>query len=151
MKPNMKKINMRKLYYHVRHRYFTMNNVVIGVALVIGMGWAWASVQAMQRNYALQKEVDNKERQQKLIELETDSLKYQQNYYRSAEYQELAVRERLGFADPGEKVLILPSNSELAKSADKKAGAKETVVSIAEPTSNFQQWMNFLFGANKNR
>jgi len=151
MKPNMKKINMRKLYYHVRHRYFTMNNVVIGVALVIGMGWAWASVQAMQRNYALQKEVDNKERQQKLIELETDSLKYQQNYYRSAEYQELAVRERLGFADPGEKVLILPSNSELAKSADKKAGAKETVVPIAEPTSNFQQWMNFLFGANKNR
>lgn len=147
----MKKINIRKLYYHVRHRYFTMNNVVVGIALVIGMGWAWASVQAMQRNYALQKEVDNKERQQKLIELENDSLSYQQNYYRSAEYQELAVRERLGFADPGEKVLILPPNSDAAKKADEKASGKAAAVPVTEPTSNFQQWMNFLFGANKNK
>jgi hypothetical protein len=145
----MKKINIRKIYYHVRHRYLTMNNVVVGIALVIGASWAWASVGVMQRNYGLQKEVDAKERQQKLAELETQNLKFQQKYYKSSEYQELAVRERLGFADPGEKVLILPPNSQEAKTADAALGKK--VAMTVEPTSNFEQWVNFLFGGNKGK
>ena len=146
----MKKINTRKLIYHIRYRYLTMNNVVIGIALIIGAGWAWASVGVMQRNFMLQKEVDGKLRQQKLIELETQNLTYQQNYYKSAEYQELAVRERLGFANPGEKVLILPANTDLAKNSDTQLEKKKTQAPIEQPT-NFEQWMNFLFGGNKNR
>lgn len=146
----MKKTNIRKLYYHVRYRYFTMNNVVVGIALIIGMGWAWASVGVMQRNYALQKEVDDKKRQQTLIELENANLAYQQNYYKSAEYQELAVRERMGFADPGEKVIVLPPNSAEAKNADATVSDKKSAATV-EPMGNFQQWMNFLFGANKER
>jgi len=144
----MQKINIRKLYYHVQHRYFTMNNVVIAVAFVIGLSWAWASVGAMQRNYALQKEVDAKRREQTLTELENENLKFQQNYYRSAEYQELAVRERLGFADPGEKVLVLPENTQRAAVADKQLN-NETAAPSLEPSSNFKQWMNFLFGGNR--
>ena len=50
----MKKINIRKIYYHLRHRYLTLNNVVIAVALMIGLGWAWGSIGMMQRNFALQ-------------------------------------------------------------------------------------------------
>lgn len=145
----MKKINIRKIYYHIRHRYLTMNNVVVGIALVVGASWAWASVGVMQRNYNLQKEVDAKQRQEKLAELETQNLAFQQKYYKSSEYQELAVRERLGFASPGEKVLILPPNSQAAKTADVSLG-KKTATTV-EPTSNFQQWMNFLFGGNKDK
>lgn len=146
----MKKINTRKLIYHIRYRYLTMNNVVVGVALIIGAGWAWASVGVMQRNYMLQKEVDGKLRQQKLIELETQNLTYQQNYYKSAEYQELAVRERLGFANSGEKVLILPANSDQAKSADVQLEKKKSQAPLTQP-SNFEMWMNFLFGGNKGK
>jgi len=144
----MKKINTRKLIYHIRYRYLTMNNVVVGVALIIGAGWAWASVGVMQRNYMLQKEVDGKMRQQKLIELETQNLTYQQKYYKSTEYQELAVRERLGFANPGEKVLVLPPNSPQAQAADTQLQKKKTPTPTEQP-SNFTQWMNFLFGGNK--
>lgn len=144
----MKKINIRKIYYHLRHRYLTMNNVVIAVALMIGASWAWGSIGMMQRNYALQKEVDAKNRDAKLAELETLSLKYQQKYYQSAEYKELAVRERLGLVNPGEKVLFLPANSQSAIEADAKLTKKETIVN-SEPPSNFQQWMNFLFGGNR--
>jgi len=145
----MKKINIRKIYYHVRHRYLTMNNVVVGIALVIGASWAWASVGVMQRNYGLQKEVDAKQRQETLAQLETQNLTFQQKYYKSSEYQELAVRERLGFADPGEKVLILPPNSSAAKTADATLGKKAAVV--VEPASNLEQWVNFLFGGNKDK
>ena len=144
----MKKINIRKIYYHVRHRYLTMNNVVIAVALMIGASWAWGSIGMMQRNYALQKEVDAKNRDAKLAELETLSLKYQQKYYQSTEYKELAVRERLGLVNPGEKVLFLPANSQAAVEADAKLTKKDTIVD-SEPPSNFQQWMNFLFGGNR--
>jgi len=143
----MKKINIRKLYYHVRFHYFTMNNVVVGIALVIGAGWAWGSVEMMQRNFDLQKAIDSKNRQLMLVDLQTQNLKYEQKYYNSSEYQEYALRDRLGLARSGESALILPKNSAEAKSADAQLTEKTTV--SAEPLSNFQQWMNFLFGGNR--
>ena len=143
----MKNLNIRRLYYQVRHRYFTMNNVVIAVALLIGASWAWSSIGAMQRNYNLQKTIDSKQRQLKLAELETQNLQYEQRYYKSAEYQELEVRKRLGLANPGEHVLLLPANSEQAKNAD--AVLTKKVQTSLEPVSNFQQWVNFLFGGNQ--
>ena len=142
----MPKINIRKTYYHVTHRYLTMNNIVIGIALVIAASWTWGSIGVMQRNYELQKEIDGKRREQKLIELEAQNLAYQQKYYQSSEYQELAIRSRLGLANPGEKALILPPNSAAAKDSGKgTAGRMNTI----EQMSNFQQWMNFLFRVNR--
>lgn len=143
----MKKINIHKIYYHLRYRYLTMNNVVIGVALLIGAGWAWGSVEMMQRNFDLQKEVDSKARQLRLVELQTQNLTYEQRYYKSSEYQELAVRARLGLVRPGEKAIILPPNSETAKNADALL-TKHTVQSV-EVIDNVQLWVNFLFGGNR--
>lgn len=145
----MKNINIRKLFYHIKHRYMTMNNMVMVVALVVGAGWAWASVGAMQRNYGLQKEVDSKNQDLQLMELETQNLAFEQKYYKSSEYQELAVRERLGLVRPGEKVLLLPPNSDAAKKADDQIIGKESTPASGEPDSNAQQWVNFLFGGNK--
>jgi len=54
--------------------------VVIG--LLVAASWAWGSVQAMERNYALQKEVDFKQRQLQLAKLETQKLQYERNYYK---------------------------------------------------------------------
>jgi len=145
----MKKINIQRLSYHIRHRYLTMNNTVIAVAFIIGASWAWGSITTMQRNYGLQKEVDVKYRQLKLAELETQNLAYQKKYYQSSEYQELAVHERLGLVNPGEKVLILPPNSQAAKDLDAAVGAK--VTSSIVPASNLEQWMNFLFGGSRRK
>lgn len=145
----MKNINIRKIYYLVRHRYITMNNMVMVVALVVGAGWAWASVGAMQRNYALQKEVDAKVRDQRLLELETQNLAFQQKYYKSAEYQELALRERMGLARPNERMLLLPPNTAAAKEADDKLAKK--AVARGSDEANSQQWVNFIFGGNKQK
>jgi cell division protein FtsB len=143
----MKKTNIRKIYYHVRYRYLTMNNVVIAIALTIGAGWAWGSVEMMQRNFTLQKDVDGKARQLQLVDLQTQNLAYEQRYYESAEYQELAIRARLGLAKPGEKAIILPPNSDVAKKADTLL--TQRAVQATEPVDNVQQWMNFLFGGNR--
>ena len=145
----MKKINTKKFYYHVRHRYFTLNNIVMGVAFLIAASWAWGSIGVMQRNYGLQKQVDAMTRQQKLLELETDNLTYEQRYYKSDEYKELAVRERLGLVLPGEKALILPPNSEVAKQADSSITNHLAVTTVSP--NNYQQWVNFIFGGNSQR
>ena len=124
-----------------------MNNVVIAVAVLIGAGWTWGSVGMMQRNFDLQKDVDSKAQQLRLVELQTQNLAYEQRYYKSAEYQELAVRARLGLARPGEKAIILPPNSEEAKNAD--ALLMKHTIRTVETTDNVQQWMNFLFGGTR--
>jgi hypothetical protein len=142
----MKKINIRRLYYHIRHKYFTLNNVVIVLAFSIAAGWVWGSLGVMQRNYDLQKEVDLKQQQLQLAQVETSSLELEQRYYRTREFQELAVRQDLGLGIPGEKVLILPPNTQAAKDADNKLTQKKVAVIAQE--SNFQQWVNFLFGNN---
>jgi hypothetical protein len=142
----MKKINIRRLYYHIRHKYFTLNNVVILLAFSIAAGWVWGSLGVMQRNYDLQKEVDLKQRQLQLAQVETASLELEQRYYKTREFQELAAREDLGLGLPGESILILPPNSQAAKDADKAFSTKKTVA--VEQVSNFQQWVNFLFGEN---
>jgi len=142
----MQKINIRKFIYHARHNYLTFNNLVILTAFLIAAGWVWGSLQVMQRNYGLQKEVDYKKRQLQLAELQKDSLELQKRYYETNEYKELAARESLGLVMPGEKVLILPDNSEAAKASDAKKSGTVAVVVPQDKTSNLEQWLNFLFG-----
>lgn len=139
----MKKINIQKIIYTLRHKYLTLNNVVILVAFLIAASWVWGSLGMMQRNYSLQKEVDYKKRQLELTELQRDSLELQKGYYQTAEYQELAAREALGLVRPGERALILPENSEQAQEADTTLVAQPANVQQA---SNLEQWVNFLFG-----
>ncbi len=142
----MQKINIRKFIYHVRHKYLTFNNLVILTAFLIAAGWVWGSLQVMQRNYGLQKEVDQKRRELQLADLQKQSLQLQQRYYQTDEYRELAAREALGLVMPGEKLLILPANSQVAKDADKKPVTSSAAATPQDKTSNMEQWLNFLFG-----
>ena len=142
----MKNQNYQKLLYRIRHRVFTTNNVVALVALFIAVSWAWGSVNVLQRNYALQREIDDKNRDLKLTQLKVDTERFQQSYYKSDEYKELAVRQRLGLVFPDEKVLILPENSTEAAASDGRNTAQRTIT--LQPT-NVEQWMNFLFGGNR--
>ena len=127
----------------------TLNNVVIAIALVIAASWAWGSVSVMQRNFTLQRNLEDLKRQQTLAELEVKTLQYQGAYYKSPEYQELTAREHFGLALPGEKLLVLPPNSKAA--TDGAASKDVTPVAAVPKQSNFQQWLDFLSGTNAKR
>ena len=140
---------IQKKVRHYWRTYGTMNNIVAFVALAIAASWAWGSVATMQRNFALQREVDSRRRELELTDLEVQTLQYQQNYYRSDEYKDLAAREDLGLASPGEKVLILPPNSFAVKRETEQANRKAVaVVKPGSAPSNLIQWMNFFSGAS---
>jgi len=139
----MQKINTRRIIYHIRHRYLTLNNIVIAVAFLIAASWVWGALSATERNFRLQKEVDYKNQLLLVTQLETDNLALQKRYYQTAEYQELAARESLALALPGERQLILPPNTQAAIDANKIEVASRPDPSQA---SNIEQWINFLFG-----
>ncbi len=149
MVKTMQNRKIKRFIYQLRHEYVTMNNIVLAIATVIAISWAWASVQAVQRNYALQREVDDKHRQEQLIELQTDNLQFEQHYYQSHEYQTLEAKRRLGLAEAGERVLVLPPNSDAAKAVDKADQTSNIAVPVQAPAPPpLQQWLDFLFGAN---
>lgn len=141
---NMNKTNIRRIWYIIRHDYATLNNVVITVALIIAASWAWGSIQMMQRNYALQNVIDDKQREKAVISLEVDTLGYEQRYLQSDEYLELAARDRLGLAKRGEHLLLLPENSSEPEQSS-------TASARSPRASNVEQWLNFLFGGNAKR
>ena len=144
----MQNRQLHRIIYLARHEYLTLNNVVLAIAALIAISWAWSSVEAVQRNYALQRQVDDKRRQQQLMELQTENLQYEQRYFKSHEYQTLEAKRRLGLAEPGEKVLILPANSDAVKAADTAdRQASNQLPSEIPPLPPFEQWMEFLFGA----
>ena len=132
----------KRQFYRLRNDYLSLNNVVIGVALLIALSWAWNSMEAMQQNYSLQQQIDTKEQQLELEELKVATLELESRYYESLEYQELAVRERLGKGMPGEKLLIIPST-------DQPITPTNTANKSPEQTSNLQEWVNFLFGGHR--
>lgn len=134
-------LKLKRFWYHVRHDYLTLNNVVVAAAALIALSWAWGSIESMQRNYELQQMVDQKKYQLTVEKLRTELLAYESKYYESDEYLDLAVRQRLGRGSPGEKLLIVPSTD----AAKQQPTAHNTPQK--QPTSNFQQWINFLFGA----
>ncbi len=142
----MKQQQARRFYYHLRHHVLTSTNLVLGIALLIAFSWAWGSVGVLERNYRLQREINQKEQELRLVDLEVETLKYQSSYYKSDEYKELAVRQRLGLVLPGEKVLILPPNSSKAADSDDTQAAEASGRAVQQ--SNIEQWINFLFGGN---
>jgi cell division protein FtsL len=143
-----KQQQIKRLVYHIRYEYVTMNNMVLAIAVVIAISWAWASVQAVQRNYQLQKEVDAKSRQAKLVRLETDNLQFEQHYYNSREYQTLEAKRRLGLAEPGERLLVLPPNSAAVKAESAGENTSATVPAETPAPPPLTQWLDFLFNSH---
>ncbi len=123
-------------------QYYNLNNVVIIAALLIALSWMWGTMEALQKNFTLQQEVDQQKQEVELLKLETQNLEFEKQYFASDEFIELAARERLGLAAPGEKMLLLPENTvtdELTKQNEPRI----------QKQTNFQQWMNFLFGSRQ--
>lgn len=140
-----RKINIRKITYQARKNLLQRDVGVLVLGIIIGGYFVVNALGMLDRNYGLQKQLDDKYRQLELAKLETASLQLENRYFKTKEYQELVARQSLGLAMPGEKLLILPDNSAQAIQADKEI-AKEQVVAIRQ--SNLQQWFDFLSGKN---
>lgn len=135
---------VRKTQYWVKHDLLVFDNVILIIAFVFCLIWTWGSISSMSRNWGLAQELMNRQRERALLELEVETLELENEYYLSAEYQELAARKYQGKMLAGETMVYLPPNSDQAKG--KHQDDAFTTVAPAGEMSNFSQWMAFLFG-----
>lgn len=116
----------------------------MAIMLVVTLAWLSGSMSAMTRNWELGSRLENRKRTLALLKLEVETLELENQYYRSKEYQELAARRQQDKIFPGEKLVILPPNTLLAKNK-----FQDKVIETETEPSNFEQWMMFLMGGKK--
>jgi hypothetical protein len=120
----------------------TVENMVLFFAIVLCLVWTYQSIAAMSRNWELSERLSTERKNLELLTIENETAELENEYYRSNEYQELVARKYLDKQLPGEKMVVLPQNSETALNKHKKV---EQTKNENEDYSNFEKWMKFLF------
>ena len=120
-----------------------MDNVVLIVLVVLAFVWSVGSIGVLNRNYNLQKRVDQANLDNQILQLQNQNLKLQQAYYQTDEFLGLQARALLGKANAGEHLVLLPQPNELPTTSSIGTSAATTTTT----KSNSEQWFEFLFGA----
>lgn len=149
-------MKMLELRNDPRLKKFTdVRNISVYVFVLVVLSIAWSSVDVLQRNYKIQKEIDELDRKISVQELENKNAKLRSQYYNSDTFLELAARRQFGKALPGETVLIVPkevSEKYVAKLSDKEADTMQPLLPAvsSRARNNFDAWMRFLFPPSAN-
>ena len=136
------KTKLRRLNYKMRHDFLTVENVVLVLALLLCLMWTYQSIAAMSRNWELTERLATERKSLELLGVEVEAAELENEYYKTTEYQELLARKYLDKKMPGENMVIMPENSEKAKSKYEVAVTEEKK---EKEYSNFEKWMLYLF------
>lgn len=138
---NALKTKLRRLNYKVKRDFLTVENIVLMLAVVLCLVCTYQSIVSMSRNWELSEKLTAEKRELELLSIEVEAAELENEYLATNEYQELIARKNLDKEIPGEKMVVLPDNSEAAKTKHQqiKANVQEKVY------SNFEKWMMYLF------
>lgn len=137
----MLKTKLRKIKYHIKGFFFGKRLVILGVIIAV-LVWTYGAVSSMTRNWELEQALAKRQQELTILKLQVESMQYENEYFSSEEYQELAARAKQNKQFEGESLVYLPENSDKAKHKHDT----DEVGSITETKpSNFSQWMEFLF------
>ena len=135
------KDNLRRTKFRLKRDFFTLENIVLSLAIVLCLVWTYQSIVAMSRNWRLAEVLNKEKKELELLSVEVEAAELENEYYKTNEYQELMARKILDKKLSGENMVILPDNSEEAKNKHKVAKVEKQEKSY----SNFEKWMMYLF------
>lgn len=127
--------------FKLRHDYLSVENVVLVLAVFLCLVWTYQSITAMSRNWALTEKLATEKKTLELLNVEVETAELENEYYRAEEYQELLARKYLNKQSSGEKMVVLPENSDAAKNKHAVKVERKT----EKTRSNFEKWMMYLF------
>lgn len=132
---------LRQTKYKLKHDFLTIENIVLAVAIILCLTWTYQSIVAMSRNWELADRLTAERKTLELLSVEVEAAELENEYYKTEEYQELMARKYMDKKLSGEKMVVMPDNTEAAKSRDRqdKSDVKEKTY------SNFEKWMMYLF------
>lgn len=129
-----------------------VRNVGFYVFAVVVLAIAWSGVKTVQNNYELQREISILKQQNEVLRLSNQNTGLESQFYETDQYLELAARQNLGLAAPGETVLLVPKsvamkhiNAALTPPSS-EAENSDTTASKSKFAQNFQDWRDFLLG-----
>ena len=137
------KTKFRRLNYKLKHDYLTVENVILGLAIILCLVLTYQSITAMSRNWELTERLATEKKSLELISVEVETAELENEYLKTNEYQELLARKYLDKKMPGENMVIMPENSEGAK--NKHMEIETSVNQEEKEYSNFDKWMMYLF------
>ena len=79
------KTKTRRAKYYFSNDILTLSNIIMGSVIVVSIVWVWGSISAMEKNYAIQKKLELKQRQALIEEINYQTLQYEQKYLKSSE------------------------------------------------------------------
>lgn len=135
------KDSLRRTKFRLKHDFFTVENVVLFVAIILCLVWTYQSIAAMSRNWELSETLTTEKKELELLSVEVETAELENEYYKTEEYQEILARKYLDKKLPGENMVVLPENSEEAKNKHKVAKVER----VERDYSNFEKWMIYLF------
>ena len=138
------KNSLRRVKFKMKHDFLTVENVVLILAIILCLTWTYQSIAAMSRNWELSERLTAERKQLELVSLEVETARLANDYYSSNEYQELVARKNMDKKLPGENMVVMPENSEAAKTKHEEE-PKAVVVEEEPERSNFEKWMMYLF------
>lgn len=124
-----------------------VRNVGLLVFVVLVVIVSFSGARAVQTNYALQKQIYEQTKANEVQRLANANLALTNNYYKTSQYLEVAARQNLGLAAPGETVLLVPKAVALSHAAplledetDEVQGAEKALPFWQR---NFRDWADF--------
>ena len=138
---NKFKLKWRQIKFKLKHDFFSVENVVLILAVGLCLMWTYQSVAAMSRNWELTERLTAEKKELELLSVEVEAAELENEYYKTPEYQELLVRKYLDKKLPGENMVVMPENSEAAQNKH----AAVTIRQKEKNYSNFEKWMMYLF------
>lgn len=146
---------LRNFLDHKKTRQFTdPRNIGLYIFVVIVLAIAWSGAKTVQNNYELEKKISAIKQQNAVLQLQNDNTGLQNKYYQTDQYLELAARQNLGLAAPGEQVLIVPKNVALKYVDPSLTPKSDETQSSTDHRSrlikNLEDWRDFLLGRKLN-
>ena len=135
------KDSVRRTKFKLKRDFFTLENVVLSLAIILCLVWTYQSVAAMSRNWKLSETLITEKKELELLNIEVEATELENEYYKTEEYQELMARKLLDKKLSGENMVVMPDNTEMAKEKHKT----EKVEKVEKEYSNFEKWIMYLF------
>ena len=98
------KNSLRRMRFKLKHDFLTVENVVLGLAVILCLTWTYQSIAAMSRNWELSEKLTAERKELELVSLEVEAAELANEYYKSEEYQELMARRNLDKKTSGENM-----------------------------------------------
>ncbi|MBI2592366.1 cell division protein FtsL [Candidatus Saccharibacteria bacterium] len=141
---------VKNLWNHRRVKQLTdPRNIGLYIFLIVVLAISWSAVKTVQTNYELQKQISTLKQQNEVLKLQNQNTDLQNKYLQTDQYLELAARQDLGLAAPGEQVMLISKDAAL-KYVDQSLVPKTEFASQEDKRSgyakNFEAWRNFLLG-----